>query len=540
VSDRSRFDDGKEPAIRPVSRRDFLKTGSVLVIGISLFGCGNEKIQKPAAGPVLSEPWSPDVYVSFDASGTAFIISHRSEMGQGIRTGLPAVLADEMDADWSRVKVEQATGNARYGNQNTDGSWSVRGFMRRMQEAGATVRLMLEQSAAQQWGVNASECKADFHTVVHVPTGRVLDYRDLVAGAAELPVPDPGQLTFKSPDQYRYIGKALPIVDLYDMTHGQAKYGADTRIPGMKYAAIARPPVVFGKVRRFNPDKAMAVAGVERVIEMPVPSAPVVFQALGGVAVIASNSWAALRGRDLLEIEWDEGANADYDSAEYRVKLQETTRKPGTPLRTQGDATAALAASANVLEAEYYAPHLAHASMEPPAAVADPRQRHAAGWRIRPQVEMRFHRRSRIPFQGNRVSCPGAVEPGRRYPARLLPRRQCSKPGCRIERRRRRGRVATPPGLPQHHVDFRSVDHAGRRHGGWHGCVEHALRHPEHQRPGGRRRSESADRLVALGLQHLSGFRCELLRRRNCPGAGNGPERQPAGPAGAGPHDRPG
>ena len=174
--------------IRQLSRRDFLKTGGVLVLGISMVGCGREPTPI-ATRPVSSEPWSPDVFISFDADGTVDIISHRSEMGQGIRTGLPAVLADEMEADWGRVKVVQAAGDAKYGNQNTDGSWSVRGFMQRMREAGATVRLMLEQSAANQWGVDPAECTAEFHTVVHKPSGRVLDFADLVAGAAELPVP---------------------------------------------------------------------------------------------------------------------------------------------------------------------------------------------------------------------------------------------------------------------------------------------------------------------------------------------------------------
>jgi isoquinoline 1-oxidoreductase beta subunit len=357
-------------AIRRVSRRDFLKTGSVLVVGVSLFGCGKEKL--PGLAPALpTEGWSPDVYVSFDSAGTAFIIAHRSEMGQGIRTGLPAVLADEMEADWSRVTVEQATGDAKYGNQNTDGSWSVRGFMQRMREAGATVRLMLEQSAAQQWGVDVAECKANFHTVVHMPSGRVLDYRDLVAGAAALPVPGPELITLKSPDQFRYIGKALPIVDMHDMTHGAAKYGADTRIEGMKFAAIARPPVVFGKVKSFNADRALAVAGVEQVVELPAAEAPALFKPLGGIAVIANSSWAALRGREALTIEWDDGANADYNSAAYKQALLDTVRRPGTPLRNQGDANAALETAAVTVQAEYFAPHLAHAPMEPPAAVAE-------------------------------------------------------------------------------------------------------------------------------------------------------------------------
>jgi len=355
--------------IRQVSRRDFLKTGGVFVVGVSLFGCGQEKI--PGVTKSLSaEPWSPDVFVSFDAEGTAHVISHRSEMGQGIRTGLPAILADEMEADWDRVVVVQSTGDARYGNQNTDGSWSVRGFMQRMREAGATVRQMLEQSAAEQWGVDAAECTASLHTVVHQPSGRVLDYKDLVAGAAELPVPGLELLSFKSPDQFRYIGKELQIVDMHDMTHGTAQYGADTRLPGMKFAAIARPPVVFGKVKSFDATKTMAVSGVEKIIELPAAEAPAMFKALGGVAVIASNSWAALKGRDLLSIEWDDGPNADYDSAKYQQALLNTVRQEGTRVRDEGNVDEALSSAALSLQAEYYAPLLAHATMEPPAAVA--------------------------------------------------------------------------------------------------------------------------------------------------------------------------
>jgi isoquinoline 1-oxidoreductase beta subunit len=365
-----RYSDGAN-AIRQVSRRDFLKAGGVFVVGVSLFGCGPEGapvVKAPAPAP--SGPWSPDVYVSFDADGTLRIISHRSEMGQGIRTGLPAVLADEMEADWARVVVEQATGDPKYGDQNTDGSHSVRDFMQRMREAGATVRRMLEQSAANQWGVDVAECRAELHTVVHAASGRSLDYGELVAGAAGLPVPGKEELTFKTPDQFRYIGKELPIVDMHDMTHGAAKYGADTRLPGMKFAAIARPPVVFGKVRSYDAGAALAVAGVEQVLEIPAAEPPAMFKALGGLAVIANNSWAALKGRDLLQIEWDEGPNADYDSTAYKEALLAAVRQPGSVRRSEGDVEAALEEAAKTVVAEYYAPHLAHAPMEPPAAVA--------------------------------------------------------------------------------------------------------------------------------------------------------------------------
>ena len=355
--------------IRRLSRRDFLKTGGVLVLGVSMAGCGRDTTPIPTR-PVSVEPWSPDVYISFDADGTVNIISHRSEMGQGIRTGLPAVVADEMEADWKRVQVVQAPGDAIYGNQNTDGSWSVRGFMQRMREAGATARLMLEQAAAQEWGVDVAECRAQLHKVIHQSSGRSLGFADLVAIASTLPVPGLEMLTLKSPEQFRYIGKPLPIVDLDDMTHGRAQYGADIRIPGMKFAAIARPPVVFGRVKSYDAERALAQAGVEQVLEIPAAEPPAMFKALGGVAVIADNSWAALQGRDLLSIEWDEGANADFDSETFRESLFQAVRQAGNAVRDEGNVDEALASAANRLEAEYYAPFLAHASMEPPAAVA--------------------------------------------------------------------------------------------------------------------------------------------------------------------------
>ena len=195
------------------------------------------------------------------------IISHRSEMGQGIRTGLPAVVADEMEADWDRVEVEQATGDAMYGNQNTDGSWSVRGFMQRMREAGATARLMLEQAAAQEWGVDVAECRLNCIRVHTAPAAASLDYWDLVAGAAALPVPGLELLSLKSPDQFRYIGKTLPIVDMDDMTHGapiRRGYPA-SRHEVCRHSA---PAGGFRKVKSYDADQALAQSGVEQVLEI--------------------------------------------------------------------------------------------------------------------------------------------------------------------------------------------------------------------------------------------------------------------------------
>ena len=354
-----------------LSRRDFIKTTGLLVLGVSMAGCSRgNNLAQTGAGAGTASSWSPDVFVSIDADGTVYIVSHRSEMGQGIRTSLPAIVADELEADWARVRVVQAPGDPVYGDQNTDGSWSVRGFMERMRSAGAAARQMLEQAAADRWQVDVAECRAHLHQVLHDASGRALDYRDLVAGAAELPVPEPDRLTFKPAREFRYIGKDVPMVDTDDFIQGRAVYGIDASVPGMKFAAIARCPVVFGRVKSFDAKETLALKGVSRVIEIKAAEAPAEFQALGGIAVIADNTWAALEGRRKLKIEWDAGENGDYDSDDYRMELLRTVRRQGDLRRNEGDALEALDAAASTLEADYYTPHLAHAPMEPPAALA--------------------------------------------------------------------------------------------------------------------------------------------------------------------------
>lgn len=357
--------------ILKLSRRDFVKTTGLLVLGVSMSGCGRgDNPVHTSAGSETASSWSPDVFVSIDADGTVYIVSHRSEMGQGIRTSLTSIVADELEADWSRVKVVQAPGDPVYGDQNTDGSWSVRGFMERMRIAGATARQMLEQAAADRWQVDVSECRAHLHQVLHDDGNRALDYRELVAAAAELPVPQPDRLTFKPDHEFHYIGKDVPMVDMDDFIQGRAIYGTDVSVPGMKYAAIARCPVALGRVKSFDAQEALALKGVSRVIEIKAAEPPAEFQALGGIAVIADNTWAALEGRRKLKIEWDVGENGDYDSDDYRMQLLRTVRQQGDLRRNEGDALKALDTAVSTLEAEYYTPHLAHAPMEPPAALA--------------------------------------------------------------------------------------------------------------------------------------------------------------------------
>ena len=349
---------------------------------VQLLGAGSLVI---AAGPLgirrldaaeslattLADPFSPHAYITLHEDGTVTIVCHRSEMGQGVRTTLPLIIADEMEADWSRCRVAQAIGDEKkYGSQNTDGSSSVRLFLSKCRDAGATVRALLEDAAAKNWGVSASEVRASQHQVVHERTGRTLGFGALVATARTLPMPDKSRIRIKRPAERRWQGKRMPSVDLVPMTTGTATFGADVRLPGMKTAVIARPPVWGGKVKSFDAAAALRVPGVERVIHIPEPPIPAGFNTLGGVAVVATSTWAAMKGRQALTIVWDDGPNADYESSAYRATLEASVRKPGTPGRARGNADDALTRAPRRLEREYYAPHLSHAQLEPVVAVA--------------------------------------------------------------------------------------------------------------------------------------------------------------------------
>ncbi|MBV7501948.1 xanthine dehydrogenase family protein molybdopterin-binding subunit [Achromobacter sp. ACM05] len=326
----------------------------------------------------------PLVFVSIAADGAVTIVAHRAEMGTGVRTSLPMVVADEMEARWERVKVVQAPADeSRYGNQNVDGSRSMLHFLMPMRRVGAAARQMLEAAAAARWSVPIAEVKAEQHEVLHVPSGRRLSYGDLAADAAKQPVPAGNALKLKARSEFRYIGKdQVRLVDLEAIGKGQATYGMDMRLPSMVYAVVARPPVVGGRVRRVDSAKALAVPGVLKVVEIPVMQGAPAFQPLGGVAVVARNTWAARQGRDALQIEWDDGSNGAYDSVAYQQTLQAAARAPGKTMRNQGDAANAWtnAPEAERVSAEYYVPHLAHASMEPPVATVQIQGDRAEVW----------------------------------------------------------------------------------------------------------------------------------------------------------------
>jgi isoquinoline 1-oxidoreductase beta subunit len=369
-----------------VSRRQFVgaiaASGFVLAVRIPEASAREPLKPYPTGGLGMPSGYGmandPHVYVAISKEGAVTIVTARSEMGTGIRTSLPLVIADEMEADWSKVSLLQAPGDEpRYGNQDTDGSRSMRHFIQPMRECGAAMRQMLETAAAAKWGVDPSLCRAKAHHVILLDkdkkeTGQKLPFGDLAEAAMALPVPPRDQLLFKTPDEFTLMGKGeAKIADLRDITMGKAKYGADVRLPGMKFAVMARPDVVGGKVKSFNATASLKVPGIEAIHEIEgVKAPPYKFAQLGGIAVVANSTYAAMKGREALQIEWENGPNASYDSASYSKEMAAAAAKPGKVIRNQGDPDAAFASAKEVFTADYHGQHLVQASMEPLVAIA--------------------------------------------------------------------------------------------------------------------------------------------------------------------------
>ena len=365
--------------IRNVSRRGFLRGA----VAAGTFVLGVHLVPEPlwantdGASPAV---FQPDIYLRIASDGTVTIVANRSEMGCGSRTALPLVLADELDADWAKVKIDQAIGDPRYGDQDTDGSHSVRSYFEQMRQVGATGRVMLITAAAGKWGVSEKECTTEPGFVVHQASARKLSYGELAAAAAKLPVPKKEDVPLKNRSEWRYIGKDSALFDLPDIVTGKAIFGMDATMPGMVYASIEHPPVLGQKVKSYDDQAALKIRGVQRTLTIDTFKPPHHFQPLGGVAVIADNTWAAFRGRKELKIDWDTSPNAVYNSDQFRKTLESTARQPGKVVRNLGDVDAEFAKGGKIIEAEYYAPHLAHAAMEPVVAVAEYRDGKVLAW----------------------------------------------------------------------------------------------------------------------------------------------------------------
>jgi len=345
-------------------RREFLKKsaagGSALVIGFYLPG----KFEALAATPPM-EPAALNAWVRITADNVVTLIIDKSEMGTGVTTSLPMLLAEELDFDWKKVKFEFAPAAPQYFNpifglQGTGGSTSVRASWEPLTKAGAAAREMLVATAAKNWYVEPSACHVDNGAVVHTATGKRLSYGVLVEEAAKLPVPPNPKV--KDPKDYKYIGKPVKRLDTPVKINGKAEFGIDVRLPKMQHAVVARCPVFGGKLKSFDATKAKAIRGVKQVLEIS-----------SGVAVVADNTWSAMEGRRALQMEWEEGPNAAVSSESIRRLYVENAEKPGAIARKDGDVETALAGAAKKLEAVYEAPFLAHATMEPMNCAADVR-----------------------------------------------------------------------------------------------------------------------------------------------------------------------
>ncbi len=345
----------------PVTRREFIRMsaalGGGLLIGVQLGGRATADLPSAAASSASADrEFRPNVWLSIGPDDGVTIRVASSEMGQGVMTALPMLVAEELDADWDRVRAEFAPLNPAYANpifrrQQTGGSTAVRGYWSTLREAGAIGREVLVSAAAQRWGVPAEACHTENGEVIHDETSRRLRYGELVAEAAQLPVPE--TVFLKEPDQFSLLGRAVPRLDSPAKVDGSAEFGTDVKLPGLLAATVLRCPVFGGKVKQIDDTRAKAVAGVRQVVAVS-----------GGVAVVAEHFWAALQGRDALEVAWDPGADAQLDSQAIRARMAERV-DTGTVGRRDGDADQALANAGRRIEAVYEVPYLAHACMEP-------------------------------------------------------------------------------------------------------------------------------------------------------------------------------
>lgn len=308
---------------------------------------------RAAAPPAALEP---NAWLRIDATGLVTVFLAKAEMGQGVLTAMPMLVAEELEADWASIRVVQADAHPRFGTMLTGGSSSVRRSWKPLRQAGATARALLVTAAARRWKVDPSACRAERGEVLHPPSDRRLGFGALVADAARLPVPR--DVPLKSPADFKLIGRRVARLDTPDKTRGRAVFGIDVRVPGLRHAVVARPPVHGGRVRTFDAKAALAVPGVEQVVQVE-----------RGVAVVARSTWAALQGRERLAATFDPGPNGGLDQAAL-WRLVAAAPVGERPARREGDLPASLAGATRRLSATYELPLLAHATMEPMNATA--------------------------------------------------------------------------------------------------------------------------------------------------------------------------
>ncbi|MCI2283086.1 molybdopterin-dependent oxidoreductase [Colwellia sp. MSW7] len=356
-----------------LSRREFLSYAGITTSGL-LLGCSTITSTPPTLPKFVeiidNTPQRLNIFVAIKPDNTVEIVSHRAEMGQGSKTGIPQIIADELEANWANVKVIQGLGDKGYGDQNTDGSTSIRKFYDKLREMGASARTMLEQAAADYWNVSLDTVYAKDNYIVNKNTGGMLSFGDLAELASKKPLPAVESLKYKTAADFNYIGKPIPIVDLNDMVTGKTIYGIDVELPNLLIASIERCPVLHGTVKSFDATQALKIPGVVDVIEMPVTPETVLYFPLSGVAVLAINTWAALQGRKALSIAWELGKNKTHNSKVTFDQFKSRLKNAPETVAKKGDVAKGFSASGNVIEAEYLVPYLAHTPMEPPMATA--------------------------------------------------------------------------------------------------------------------------------------------------------------------------
>jgi isoquinoline 1-oxidoreductase beta subunit len=357
-----------------IERRDFLKISVAasggLLIGFQFPGIGTLAAGQPVPEPASANTFMPNAFVRIGTDERVTVIVNHSEMGQGVYTSLPMLLADELDADWTKVGFEPAPVDPKYnhpafGIQMTGGSSSVYSGLQQFREAGAAARAMLVAAAAQQWNVAASDCRTESGAVLN--GSKKMTYGQLVGAAAKLT--PPAQVQLKDPKNFKLIGKPLKRLDTPEKLNGGAVFGIDVKLPGMLTAVIARPPIFGAKMKSFDDSRARSMPGVRKIVAIPA-----------GVAVIADTFWQAKTARDALRVEWDEGGMRNFSTSEMMQQFRERAKTQGTSVRKDGDATAALASVAKKIEAVYEVPYLSHLMMEPLNCAVDLRADSCEVW----------------------------------------------------------------------------------------------------------------------------------------------------------------
>src|SRR5882762_412194 len=361
------------PRTSRIARRDFLKTTATIGGGLCISGYVPELAARPhSSAPASAAAFAPNAFVRIAPDESVTVISNHSEMGQGIYTSLPMLLNEELEADWSKIKVEAAPVDAvynhtLYGVQMTGGSSTTPSEWERFRKMGAMARIMLVDAAAQKWRVPSSECRVEKGVVIHAASGKKAAYGSLADAASQ--VKPPANIPLKDPKQFTLIGKPVRRLDTPSKVDGTAQFGLDVRLPGMLFALVARPPVFGGKVVSFDATEALKIPGVRAIEQIP-----------SGVAIVAERFWPAKLAREKVNIKWDDGENAKLSTSQMLADFSRQSATPGNIAKKTGDPAAALAGAAKTITAEYVVPYLAHAMMEPLNCVVDLRSDSCELW----------------------------------------------------------------------------------------------------------------------------------------------------------------